>query len=275
MSNSSFPFSILTSCKIPHPYVSQCDANELICLGTKYTLSRLLDLDCEQEPELKVSDLANALKIDGPSQYNNSPVSAVIHTPTLAPYEIAEKVFNKSWGTLSAETAKGIGYFSAANVIAYKFCTKTLGDHSYPYNIITPDRGVSNDYYGCIIRAAVLNHQPIIDAFSLPDIINNCRLSQPFIEYYQDDNFKLRELDAENIEKVGFRYITTSERVRAFVDNASSVKSAYDQVTLCDFFCVSTFVHYICLWEQHIDHMAALVALSQSQTSYGEIVIAV
>ena len=77
MSNSSFPFSILTSCKIPHPYVSQCDANELICLGTKYTLSRLLDLDCEQEPELKVSDLANALKIDGPSQYNNSPVSAV------------------------------------------------------------------------------------------------------------------------------------------------------------------------------------------------------
>lgn len=252
MSNFSFYLSILSSCNISHPYVQQCDANELIRLGTKYTLSRLLDLDsdCDQEPELKVSDLANALKIDGPSQYNNSPVSAVIHTPTLAPYEIAEKVFNKSWGTLSAETAKGIGYFSAANVIAYKFCTKTLGDHSYPYNIITPDRGVSNDYYGCIIRAAVLNHQPIIDAFSLPDIINNCRLSQPFIEYYQDDNFKLRELDAENIEKVGFRYITTSERVRAFVDNASSVKSAYDQVTLCDFFCVSTFVHYICLWEQ-------------------------
>ena len=129
MFNSSFPFSILTSCKIPHPYVSQCDANELICLGTKYTLSRLLDLDCEQEPELKVSDLANALKIDGPSQYNNSPVSAVINTPILAPYEIAEKVLKKSWGTLSAETAKGIGYFSAANVIAYKLCTKTLGDH--------------------------------------------------------------------------------------------------------------------------------------------------
>ena len=272
MSNSSFHFSILTSCKIPHPYVQQCDANELIALGTKYTLSRLLDLDCDcdQEPELKVSDLANALKVDGPSQYNNSPVSAVIHTPILAPYEIAEKVFKKSWGTLSAETAKGIGYFSAATVIAYKFCTKTLGDHSYPYNIITPDRRGRDDYYGCIIRAAVLNHQPIIDAFSLPDIINNCRLSQPFIEYFQDDGFRMLRLDAENIDKLGFKYVITSEKVRAFVDNASSVKhsdiSAYDQVTLCDFFCVSTFVHYICLWEQHIDHMTALVALSQSQT---------
>ena len=259
----------LASTFIPYkdmsPIVKKCNANRLIELGSKYALDAIrgiFNFDQDQEQWLKVSDLAKALRADGPSQYNKSPISSIINTPILTPYDIVNKVLDNKlpWSFISGETAKGIGYFSAANVIAYKHYTKTLGDHAYPYNIGNPDHwehpdllvNNDNDHCDCgsIIRTALLDNTPIVDALSLPNIVHN-NVTMPFVKYCQINGCRILELNG----KFGFKYGITSEQICEFMDNAVNVINIGNDISaLNEFLCISTFVHYICIYEQHISH---------------------
>ena len=259
----------LASTFIPYkdmsPIVKKCNANRLIELGSKYALDAIrgiFNFDQDQEQWLKVSDLAKALRADGPSQYNKSPISSIINTPILTPYDIVNKVLDNKlpWSSISGETAKGIGYFSAANVIAYKHYTKTLGDHAYPYNIGNPDHwehpdllvNNDNDHCDCgsIIRTALLDNTPIVDALSLPNIVHN-NVTMPFVKYCQINGCRILELNG----KFGFKYGITSEQICEFMDNAVNVINIGNDISaLNEFLCISTFVHYICIYEQHISH---------------------
>ena len=261
-------YSSLSSTFTPYrdmsPIVKKCDANKLIELGSKYALDAIrgiFNFDQDQEQWLKVSDLAKALRADGPSQYNKSPISSIINTPILTPYDIVNKVLDNklSWSSISGETAKGIGYFSAANVIAYKHYTKTLGDHAYPYNMSNPDHWEhpdllvnndnDNDYCDCgsIIRTAMLDNTPIVDALSLPNILHN-NVTMPFVKYCQINGCRMLELNG----KFGFKYGITSEQICEFMDNVINIGN--DISALNEFLCISTFVHYICIYEQHMSH---------------------
>ena len=259
----------LASTFIPYkdmsPIVKKCNANRLIELGSKYALDAIrgiFNFDQDQEQWLKVSDLAKALRADGPSQYNKFPISSIINTPILTPYDIVNKVLDNKlpWSSISGETAKGIGYFSAANVIAYKHYTKTLGDHAYPYNIGNPDHwehpdllvNNDNDHCDCgsIIRTALLDNTPIVDALSLPNIVHN-NVTMPFVKYCQINGCRILELNG----KFGFKYGITSEQICEFMDNAVNVINIGNDISaLNEFLCISTFVHYICIYEQHISH---------------------
>ena len=259
----------LASTFIPYkdmsPIVKKCNANRLIELGSKYALDAIrgiFNFDQDQEQWLKVSDLAKALRADGPSQYNKSPISSIINTPILTPYDIVNKVLDNKlpWSFISGETAKGIGYFSAANVIAYKHYTKTLGDHAYPYNIGNPDHwehpdllvNNDNDHCDCgsIIRTALLDNTPIVDALSLPNIVHN-NVTMPFVKYCQINGCRILELNG----KFGFKYGITSEQICEFMDNAVNVINIGNDISaLNEFLCISTFVHYICIYEQLISH---------------------
>ena len=244
--SSSSPFN-LPLCQVPHPFTQKSDVNELICLSTYYTLGRISIPYCVLLPELKVSKFAKILKIDDSSLANSSNViNNGLHVFT--PNEVMFRVFHRAWDSISAETAKALGYFSAASVLAYKFNYKHLGDRTYPYQITGGT---------CVmaLRTAMFDHKTVFDVFSLPSFMFG-----GFIVKMQDDDFALTQLSAEDADTYGFDKGVTAEQIFALASLASQVMNnactTYSFKRLQNALnCFCAFVHYISVWEQGVEQL--------------------
>ena len=149
----------------------------------------------------------------------------------------------KTYGTLGAGSAKGLGYFAAAFYLAIKTASPFAADHLYFYsNRKSP------------IRTGFVNGQTVFSLFSFPSF-SNCGIARAFDQEYQSAGGKLLHLTEEQIAKCGFEWGVTADQLLDFAAKAPDLKldfggKLYDKAALNYINCVTAFAHYISEWEK-------------------------
>ena len=157
----------------------------------------------------------------------------------------------KTDGTLSADSAKGLGYFAAAYYLAQKAKHSFAADRMYFYsNRKSP------------IRTGFVNGQTVFAVCSFPYI--SCRESGTYqiAGEYRNAGGELIHLNEEQQAKWGFEWGITAEQLQDFTNKAPELKlivgeinghiagfPLFDKTALNQLYCLNAFVQYVAKWE--------------------------
>ena len=184
-----------------------------------------------------VGQLAKALGLSGKILTSDTPISEKCKSRCLAPNRVI-RILGKEWTNIGLQSAKAIGYFSAANIIARKSITGACDDHAYTY----VSYGDGDNYQ---IKTAFVQgekhpfksgRETVFSYDSLSSLAGAKRLT-PF------------ELSADDEAKCGFYLGITAKQIREYTDDAIANKK-HCKEDLALLACLSGFTSYVDEWEE-------------------------
>lgn len=231
-------FSFQTS--FNDPILSLFDAAGVACphkrnMVDAFTMAVNYALD--PAADYTVGQLAKALGLSGKILTSDTPISEKCKSRCLAPNRVI-RILGKEWTNIGLQSAKAIGYFSAANIIARKSITGACDDHAYTY----VSYGYGDTYQ---IKTAFVQgekhpfksgRETVFSYDSLSSLAGAKRLT-PF------------ELSADDEAKCGFYLGITAKQIREYTDDAiANKKHCKEELALLA--CLSGFTSYVDEWEE-------------------------
>lgn len=231
-------FSFQTS--FNDPILSLFDAAGVACphkrnMVDAFTMAVNYALD--PAADYTVGQLAKALGLSGKILTSDTPISEKCKSRCLAPNRVI-RILGKEWTNIGLQSAKAIGYFSAANIIARKSITGACDDHAYTY----VSYGYGDTYQ---IKTAFVQgekhpfksgRETVFSYDSLSSLAGAKRLT-PF------------ELSADDEAKCGFYLGITAKQIREYTDDAIANKK-HCKEDLALLACLSGFTSYVDEWEE-------------------------
>lgn len=231
-------FSFQTS--FNDPILSLFDAAGVACphkrnMVDAFTMAVNYALD--PAADYTVGQLAKALGLSGKILSSDTPISEKCKSRCLAPNRVI-RILGKEWTNIGLQSAKAIGYFSAANIIARKSITGACDDHAYTY--VSYGYGETHQIKTAFVQGEKhpfkSGRETVFSYDSLSSLAGAKRLT-PF------------ELSADDEAKCGFYLGITAKQIREYTDDAiANKKHCKEELALLA--CLSGFTSYIDEWEE-------------------------
>ena len=231
-------FSFQTS--FNDPILSLFDAAGVACphkrnMVDAFTMAVNYALD--PAADYTVGQLAKALGLSGKILTSDTPISEKCKSRCLAPNRVI-RILGKEWTNIGLQSAKAIGYFSAANIIARKSITGACDDHAYTY--VSYGYGETHQIKTAFVQGEKhpfkSGRETVFSYDSLSSLAGAKRLT-PF------------ELSADDEAKCGFYLGITAKQIREYTDDAIANKK-HCKEDLALLACLSGFTSYVDEWEE-------------------------
>lgn len=152
------------------------------------------------------------------------------------------RLLGKDAGALSTTSAKAVGYFAAAFLIAQRCDFNCAADHCYLYV----------NFNQCVIKTGFVNGQTVFNVSSLPYFGEY----GTFFSALERAGLKPLHLTEEQIAKCGFSFGVTADQLMTFAAKAPKEKLAgvklYSKGAVNCFTILAAFADYVSEWEaQH------------------------
>lgn len=231
-------FSFQTS--FNDPILSLFDAAGVACphkrnMVDAFTMAVNYALD--PAADYTVGQLAKALGLSGKILTSATPISEKCKSRRLTVNNVL-RILGKECTNIGLQSAKAIGYFSAANIIARKSITGACDDHAYTY--VSYGYGETHQIKTAFVQGEKhpfkSGRETVFSYDSLSSLAGAKRLT-PF------------ELSADDEAKCGFYLGITAKQIREYTDNAIANKK-HCKKELALLACLSGFTSYIDEWEE-------------------------
>ena len=231
-------FSFQTS--FNDPILSLFDAAGVACphkrnMVDAFTMAVNYALD--PAADYTVGQLAKALGLSGKILTSDTPISEKCKSRRLTVNNVI-RILGKEWTNIGLQSAKAIGYFSAANIIARKSITGACDDHAYTY--VSYGYGETHQIKTAFVQGEKhpfkSGRETVFSYDSLSSLAGAKRLT-PF------------ELSADDEAKCGFYLGITAKQIREYTDDAiANKKHCKEELALLA--CLSGFTSYVDEWEE-------------------------
>ena len=231
-------FSFQTS--FNDPILSLFDAAGVACphkrnMVDAFTMAVNYALD--PAADYTVGQLAKALGLSGKILTSDTPISEKCKSRRLTVNNVL-RILGKECTNIGLQSAKAIGYFSAANIIARKSITGACDDHAYTY--VSYGYGETHQIKTAFVQGEKhpfkSGRETVFSYDSLSSLAGAKRLT-PF------------ELSADDEAKCGFYLGITAKQIREYTDDAiANKKHCKEELALLA--CLSGFTSYVDEWEE-------------------------
>lgn len=231
-------FSFQTS--FSDPILSLFDAAGVACphkrnMVDAFTMAVNYALD--PAADYTVGQLAKALGLSGKILTSATPISEKCKSRRLTVNNVL-RILGKECTNIGLQSAKAIGYFSAANIIARKSITGACDDHAYTY--VSYGYGETHQIKTAFVQGEkhpFKSGRETVFSYDSLSSLAGAKCLLPF------------ELSKEDEAKCGFYLGITAKQIREYTDTAIANKK-HCKKELALLACLSGFTSYVAEWEE-------------------------